>query len=204
MNKIVIKSFDSTLKKKKNLNSIENPRFPNSKDNNQKIYNSKHKTKKTIMNNMPFTNLINFVLLRYILFILPKVTFLFTLPENYILLEIDKIGYQQIISDKYDINKSYPYRIYIGNKLQIMKNKKLKLEQQNNAVKIIWNDTYPNLTYMFADLINIKSITLNNMLNVSSNNLSNMFNNCKDLESFKLTGEKTNYEIVSKKLFYIH
>ena len=182
-----------------------------SKLSTKKKYNQKMKIihpnkEKNIINIIfkKYFNIINCLLFYYILFSLPRKIKSYNTPENYIILKVGGIGEQQIISDLYDIDKFKPYRIFINEELQIMRDKKVPIKSINDIIKIEWLKTNPNLTYMFADLKNIETIILNNMLNSNNNNLSYMFYNCLNLKNFTYIGPKTIYCNIkdTSKMFY--
>ena len=156
---------------------------------------------------------INLLLYDYILFSLPKKVYLISSPISFITLQVNNIGDQQIFSDRYNISQFYPFRIYVNNSLQILRNKKVFVESIEDEIKIEWAYTNNNMAYMFANLQNIKSITLNNMLNsTGNNNFSYMYYNCQNLEKFSYNGTKTNYKITDvshmfnncRSLFSVH
>ena len=125
----------------------------------------------------------NYLLYQYILLILLTTVLSYIPQVHYITLQVNEIGFQQIFSDNYDINEFYPAKIYINDKIHILRNKKVLIESVNDTIRIEWFNTNKNLTYMFANLQSIASITLNNMLNsAGNNNMSNMFYNCQNLK----------------------
>ena len=149
------------------------------------------------------SHFIKFFIIRYILFILPIKAVSDINPENYIILKIDFRGEQQIFSDEYDLDKCKPYRIYIDDIAQVLRKKKLLVKSKDRIIKIEWVNSCQNLTYMFANLQNIESIELYNMIHPSGVNMSYMFYNCQKLQSFSFNGSKTNYEIKDvTKMFY--
>ena len=194
------------------------PKFKANKNSSLIIYNkstkddiNKHKTiiitKNRIRNYETnlyciYSHLINSIFIN-ILFILPKKILLSTLSDNYITLKLGSIGYQQIISDEYNISRFYPDKVYINDDLHILKGKKVLINSLNDIVRIEWTNTNQKLNYMFTNLNNIISVNINNMLNNSLNNISYMFYNCHNLEYITFTGEDNNYEIVdASKMFY--
>ena len=187
-------------------NSIEQIFLSTSKDGGRSIFNNNKKKDKMNRNNVCHLDSysINYLLFQYILLILLKAILSYTSPIPYITLQVKKIGEQQIFSDKFDINGFYPFKIYVNNELQILRNKKVFVESPNDTIKIEWTHTNKNMSYMFANLQDITSIILNNMLNSKGeNNTSNMFYNRKNLEEFNFTGTNTNYEINDvSKMFY--
>ena len=196
-------NYNSQFQKTKYLLLIKD--LKSSKENNDKIQTiKKYKTKHYINNlNYIYSYLVHIFLIKYILFLLPKKVKLYSPPENYITLKVNKIGEQQIFSDEYNIDEFYPYRIYINSKVKIMKNKKVFVEKKNTIIKLEWINTNSNYANMFSNLLNIESITINNMLNDSLNNISYMFFNCQNLKSFILTGKNNNYQIIdATKMFY--
>ena len=146
------------------------------------IYNIKNKRKK-LFNYFYFSNFINIFLIEFILFILENKITSVTSKDNYIILQVNDIGEQQIFSDKYNLSKYEPYRIYVNDRIKILLGNKISLETKPSKIKIVWKETIPDFTYMFANIDSIKSITINNLLNPSSTDISYMFFNCKNIES---------------------
>ena len=203
MLEIHIKTYISI--KERNINRMEK----DNKSINTNYLNKRNKTIKLRAKNyinrskLIFSYLIEFLIVNYILFKLPKTAFLIKSPDSYIKLETIDTGEQQIFSKDYDINKFYPYRIFINGRVHILRDKKVFLENNNRIIMLEWNNTNPNLSYMFANLQSIQSVYLNNIFNESLNNLSYMFYNCKNLRTFAYSNSKNNFEIVdTTKMFY--
>ena len=120
--------------------------------------------KKKMSNNFYYNNFINIFLLEFILFILHNKNIFVTSSENYIILKVDNIGEQQIFSDQYNLDKYKPFRIYVNDRIKILRGKKISLDT-SSTIKIEWNQTISDFTYMFANIDSIKSIEINNLLN---------------------------------------
>ena len=148
----------------------------------------------------------NFLLLQYILLLsIPKRALAYS--EYNITLYLEGTGYQQqIFSDDYDIDKYYPSNIYINGEKTILKsNKRISVDDENSRIDIEWTYSSSNLSYMFANLDNIKNITLNNMINATKTDYSYMFYNCRNLENFifNCNGAELNFKMGNtKKMFY--
>ena len=147
-----------------------------------------------------FYNTINVFLLEYILLL--SLTKSLSLSEHYIRLYINDVGYQKIFSDEYNINEYKPLRIYINKKFKVMINKIVLIEKKNSEIEIEWGNTFHNLSYMFANLMNVKEIVINNMLDSSPTSLAYMFYNCQNLETFELTGKLGTIISDSTQMFY--
>ena len=170
------------------------------------IYNIKNKRKK-LFNYFYFSNFINIFLIEFILFILENKITSVTSKDNYIILQVNDIGEQQIFSDKYNLSKYEPYRIYVNDRIKILLGNKISLETKPSKIKIVWKETIPDFTYMFANIDIIKSITINNLLNPSSTDISYMFFNCKNIESVTFQednneGDNKTQIIGETKMFY--
>ena len=133
------------------------------------------KSKKTkIIHKYLFT--INFFF-GFILFLLLEEIFS---DEHYISLKVGETGYQQILSNDY--NRKLPV-IYINGVVQVMRGKKVNVENTNDEIKLQWDETLTDFTYMFSNLESIISV---NMYYIFGNgcDMSYMFYNCKNLENF--------------------
>ena len=96
-------------------------------------------------------------------------------------LRVNGTGFQQIISDYFDIENYAPFKIHINNgEVQILKDRKVLVEKSNYDIKLEWDHPNDNLTYMFANISSIVSATVSNMFNGSCN-VSYMFYNCINL-----------------------
>ena len=145
------------------------------------IFSNKKKRKYITNYIYKYTFFINFLLIEFILCFLPKkvLSTVFTIT-----LKIDEIGDQQIFSDLYDLDQFYPYRIFVNDQVQILRNKRVIVDKPYTSVKIDFIGPYSNMSYMFANLNNIYSASVRNMLNDSYTNFSYMFYNCKKLLNF--------------------
>ena len=144
-----------------------------------------------------------FLLFECLFFILIENVVSITSPINYIILKVGDIGYQQIISKEYDLDKYKPYKIYINNIIQILRKRSVFIESIDDIIKLEWIYTYPNLSHMFANLQSITSIYISNMIDISGSNISYMFYNCKNLQEFTHNNTKNNILIKdASKMFY--
>ena len=203
---IIPKFADEKIKIKENISSAfkkESNYSNNIYQDSRKILMSKSKSKKYNSNIFyMYSYIINCLILEFFL-LLSLPNSVLSLLDNNITLYIDEIGDQQIFSDEYDINQYMPKRIYVNNVFQILRENKVLIEKENSKVDIEWTHTYPNLSYMFANLEHITNASLNNMLNSSNTNLTHMFFNCKNLKYFYYFGTKTIHEINdASKMFY--
>ena len=149
--------------------------------NEEKVTKRFHSNKiKTKQINLIYINLypFNFILLGIFLLILPKKILL---AEHFIILKVGKIGYQQILSDEY--YGENPSVIYINNEVQVLRGKKVYIDNINNEIKLEWNNVMSNFTYMFYNLTSITSVNMHYIFG-NNCNLTYMFYNCKILESF--------------------
>ena len=150
-----------------------------------------------------FTTLINVLLIEFVLIILPKEVLSSTSSDNYITIKLVEEGMQQIFSDEYDIYTFYPYRIYVNDKVQILREKRnIFINSKDDDIRIEWGSNNANLTYMFANVQSIKEITINNLFSTSETNISYMFYNCQSLESFYYIDTKNNLIADATKMFY--
>ena len=127
-------------------------------------------------NNQNFS-LINIILFELIFILLPKSILL---DDPYIELKVKSTGYHQILSEKYSGLR--PSAIYVNNEVQIMKDFKVYVESIEHKIRIEWLNKLTDFTYMFSNLSNITSVTMNKITGFMSN-MSYMFYNCQSLES---------------------
>ena len=147
--------------------------------------------------------LINIFLIKTIFFLLPYNIIGYKYTNNYISIKLNSIGFQHIISDDYNISQ-FPPRIYINKKITVLRNKKVLINSINDTIRLEWFNTFPNMSYMFANLENIESVNISNMFSDTyPNNISYMFYNCHNLQNLIITGNKNNYLISdATKMFY--
>ena len=173
--------YNSKVERNRCIPSINESNFIKKNINGSiDIKNSKNKTRQ-YTNNICY--IYSFFISVFLVFILPEKVLLYKSPQNYIILKVNGNGTQKIFSEEYDINEYYPYKIYVNNKVQIMRNKVVKVKDNNQLIKIEWMNNNPNLTFMFSNLMNIETITINNMQSNLSKNFSYMFSNCHNLKS---------------------
>ena len=124
------------------------------------------------------SKIINFILIEIISILLPKAIF----SKNFMEIKVNKMGYNQIISDDY--NDTRPSRVIVNNLPILMKNKKVYIESINDLIYLEWPDdeTEINVVSMFRNLDSIISVNMN--IFGKNGNLSYMFYNCKNLEEF--------------------
>ena len=174
-----------------------------SKNTKRRIFSQSKINKYTFNFYYIFSSLVNILLIEFILIFLPKEVLSYTSPDNYIIIKLVEEGIQQIFSDSYNINAFYPFRIYVNNKVQILREKRnIFINSKDDKIKIEWVNCNPNLTYMFANVQSIKEITINNLFNINETNISYMFYNCQNLESFSYTGTENNQMEDATKMFY--
>ena len=128
--------------------------------------------------NIQYFSLINIILFELILILLPK---RILLDDPYIELKVKSKGYHQILSEKYSGLR--PSAIYVNNEVQIMKDFKVYVESTQHKIRIEWLNKLTDFTYMFSNLSNITSVTMNKITGFMSN-MSYMFYNCNNLQDF--------------------
>ena len=143
--------------------------------------------------------LINYLLVEYIILSLPNLAL--SLPNYSITLYLGEIGDQQIFNDNYNISSNYPSRVYVNNEIQILRDKNILLEDIKHIIKLEWNEPYPNLSYMFANLSTITSAKFTSP-SMGNLNISYMFYNCTNLKGFSYSGKAQNQIIDATKMFY--
>ena len=183
-----------SLKKGKLIiyNKILDLKYPRSL--NLSIHNQKRKRikYKNALNCICYYHFINLLLIIYISLFLPRKVF-----ANYkITLRLVEAGDQQIFSDEYNIEEYQPAEIRVNGRVINPSGKNVALESADYNIEIEWSSSYPNLSYMFADL------TFEN----ENINISYMFYNCKNLDYFSIVGNSlenlVTMSIDAKSIFY--
>ena len=130
-----------------------------------------------------YSKVINFILFEIISISLPKIIF----SLNYIKIKVNKIGYNQIISDYY--SDAPPSKVLINNENGLpilMRNNKVYVEFKDKYIYLEWSKDSINVSYMFCNLTSITDVSMN--IFASNKNMSYMFYNCINLNTF------TNYK----------
>ena len=144
--------------------------------------------------NQRYSKIINFILFEITLITLPKTNRAF---EPWIEIKVNKRGNNQILSDKYIGN--LPSEIYINNNIPSSNfiNKTIKITSINHIIRLKWNESISNFTYMFSNLDNIIYAKVNYKFE-KDNNLSYMFYNCTSLENiiFDVDYNKNNIFVI--------
>ena len=181
-----LKRREEIIFKKNELKSIKNELKKTSN------FHKSYSIKRSVILNFIFFRFINILILKYLLLLLPiKVV---VSSEYQIELKLEEDGEQQIFSDEYNISEYYPEKIMVNNETKILNNTKILLESKNFSIYIKWNNSNLDLSYMFANLENIISASIN-CDNYNCTNTSYMFYNCIKLKN--LTYTHINYNNLS-------
>ena len=127
-----------------------------------------------------------------ILILLPKQILLFY--SHFIKLKVHTSGYQRIFGGKY--SGPYPKIIYINDEVTIFRNEKLDISSYNSEVRMLFETTLSDFTYMFSDSKNIISVELNDMMQ-NNCNMSYMFYNCESLNEVKFISSYSNSHLIT-------
>ena len=100
---------------------------------------------------------------------------------NYIEIEVNKVGVNQIISDEYIGNLPSQYKI--NNRNFPFENKQINIASTNNKIRLYWDYTISNYSYMFSNLSTITSVHMYYMFG-QNNDMSYMFYNCYNLQKY--------------------
>ena len=167
---------------------LNKARMPNSenKTNILKINSDTKTNSKKIHIFKKYLNIINFILLEYLLILLPRQILA---QDYYIELKVGKTGYQQIISDNY---RNYPWIIYVNDEIQILRENRVNIKSIDDRIKLVWKDRFADFSYIFYNLTSITSIHLNN-ISIGYCDMSFMCFNCVSLVNF--TQNTNTYEI---------
>ena len=148
------------------------------KRNNQNIVEKKT-TIKALNFHQQYFSLINLILFELILILLPK---RILLDEPNIELKVNSKGYHQILSERYTGIK--PSLIFVNNELQNMKDLKIYVGSSNYIIRLEWENTLTDFTYMFSNITSITSVKMN-YISGNKCNMSYMFYNCSNLKNFE-------------------
>ena len=175
------------LNSKMNISLIINNKAINSNisnERNKKLNISKSKRENERINlNYKRLNIIIYISLIFIFLLLPNKVVL--LKDHYIEIKINKIGYNQILSDEYE--GALPFTIINDEKPLFMnKHKNVYVNSINDKIILEWTTRLDNFSFMFNNLTNINSIKIYDLFGKKCN-FSYMFKNCDNLEKFTYT-----------------
>ena len=200
---ILITNHEYTFNKDKLKKFNDIFEIKNSKFLIHSIKKQKSKSKKYIDKfNFKYYYFINFLLLICVLFFLPK-----KISSSYkVTLTLKEIGKQQIFSEGYNIIDYNPAIIKVNNRIEQLNNKKIEIQSINYKIIIEWETPHSNLSYMFANLTNISTASINYTFDSKEMNISHMFYNCKNLKTISFIGANSqNFESINldaTKMFY--
>ena len=101
---------------------------------------------------------------------------------------INEIGIQNILSNIY--SSPLPSSLQVNGIVEEVE-RAVDLLNQTNEIKMTWNSSQTDLSYMFYNLSNISEIDLSNYDSSNVNNLNYMFYNCTNLIKINLTNFQT-------------
>ena len=156
---------------------------------NENIFEKDSKFNSIKLSNQYFP-LINLILFELIFILLPK---RILLDNPYIELKVISTGYQQILSEKYSGVR--PSAIYVNNEVQILKDFKVLVESAEYKIRMEWENSLTDFTYMFYNLSSITSAKMNKITGKGCN-LSYVFYNCNNLENFSYVANGYNYSYI--------
>ena len=148
--------------------------------------------------NQGYSKIINFILFEIIFISLFKKSFSY---QHYTDIKVNKIGYNQILSDEY--NSNLPLNILVNGVSTTIPDKKVYIESIDYTIRLIWNDYISDLSFMFCNLENITYVNMYYMFG-NNCNMSYMFYNCFNLINFDYTSEYSisNIIIDMRSMFY--
>ena len=163
-------------------NKIMNSNISNEKNKKfNKIESKREKERKNL--NSKHLNIINYISLIFIFLLLPNKVVL--IKEHYIEIKVNKIGYNQILSDEYE--GVLPFTIINDEKPLFMdKHKNVYVNSINDIIILDWTTRLDNFSFMFNNLTNINSIKIYDLFGKKCN-FSYMLKNCDNLEKFTYT-----------------
>ena len=152
-----------------------------------------------IILNQGYSKIINFFLFEIIFLSLLKRSFSYL---HYVDIKVNNIGYNQILSDEYNIN-SPSYILVNGIPSSIPNKKVVYVESIDYTIRLVWNDYISNFSFMFSNLENITYVNMYYMFG-NNCNMSYMFYNCYNLINFDYTSEFSKTHIIKdmRSMFY--
>ena len=105
--------------------------------------------------------------------------------ETIIIVEINEIGKQKIISQYYPP----PSQVYINEEkqIEISRDNIYDFKKEQNTIKMIWNDPLTSFNSMFNDCSKLTKIEFINLETSNINNMDTMFYGCSSLTSLDLS-----------------
>ena len=134
----------------------------------------------------------NLLLSYFSLFLLATKAFLSN--EHFIYIKVNKVGYNQILSNEYI--GTLPSKLFVNEKLAYLNNKKLYINSTNDQIILQWDNTLSNFSFMFSNLNNIANVFLSNIVGYVSN-MSYMFKNCYNLKYFNYSIDYNTHSIIN-------
>ena len=113
--------------------------------------------------------------------------------EHYIEINVYKAGYNQIISDEY--RGTLPSKVLINDAPLFMDNKVVLVAQTDYKIKLKWDNTLSNLSYMFSNLDTIRKVYIYYMFG-NNCNMSYMFYNCHNLIKIDYSSDYTKSNMI--------
>ena len=176
--KIKIKDIYQDIEIKSAVDKENNPKEKKAKTKKLLLSKKKNHLQINFKKKFLFNYSLTIILFGFIFLFFPKKVLTY---EHYIILKVNQPGYQQILSDEY--SGKNPSAIYIKDEVKVLYEKKIYVENITYEIKLEWDNSFTNFSYMFYNLTNI---TYALMYYISGNNcnMSYMFYNCKNLENF--------------------
>ena len=144
-----------------------------------------------------YSKIFNYILFEIIFLLLPNKIRTINLIE----IKVNKIGYNQIFGDEY--TDLIPDRIIFNERPLLILNKIIYVHSLDNLIRLEWDKSVNNFTFMFSNLTSITYINMNFELQ-NNCNMSYMFYNCYNLKDFiyDISNGKTLTSIDMSKMFY--
>ena len=139
----------------------------------------------------------------FIPFLFGNANYLFKIKSSFITLKIRGAGNKKVFSSdsKFSLN-NYPSEVYINEVKQNEVKSTYEFNQINNFVKLIWNNTIYDSSYMFYDCSEITEIDLSNFNTSQIKYMNSMFRSCPSLISLNLLNCDTSKVENMRDMFY--
>ena len=139
----------------------------------------------------------------FIPFLFGNANYLFKIKSSFITLKIRGAGNKKVFSSdsKFSLN-NYPSEVYINEVKQNEVKSTYEFNQINNFVKLIWNNTIYDSSYMFYGCSEITEIDLSNFNTSQIKYMNSMFRSCPSLISLNLLNCDTSKVENMRDMFY--
>ena len=181
---------------RKDYNEIEI--IINTRNNRKKILNI---NKNYLKNFIEIINYIIFVNLFSVIYVINKITYI-QYKSNIIILKIKGIGKKSVFSPISNFQTDYyPDQVFINDILQKNVTHTYYLDQEDNKIKLVWNELNSDCRAMFYRCKDITEFDFSNFDTSNTRYMNSMFSDCSSLTSLNLSNFDTSKVIYTFSMF---